>query len=245
MKAIAIIPARYKSTRYPGKPLVEILGVPLVIHVARKAEAALTNEHVYIATDDERIANVAQKYGYKFVMTSSDALTGTDRLWEVAQQIPADIYVNIQGDEPMINPDDILRVIEEKKKHSDKVINCMCVIGADEDPASVNLPKVVFSKNNYLIYMSRLAVPGNKTGKVNPEVSYYKQVCIYGFSYNELAAYGHEVSKARYEQQEDIEILRFFDLGIGIKMLEVDTASLAVDIPEDVEKVTEALKSVR
>lgn len=240
MKALGIIPARYKSSRFPGKPLVNILGKPLVIHVAEKAEQALGRENVIIATEDDRIASTVKEFGYRAELTSDAHLTGTDRLWEVAQRNVADIYVNIQGDEPMINPDDINKIVRAKVDHPEFIINGMCDIGSDENPTSVNIPKVLVNNKNELIYMSRLAIPGIKASSNRLPV-YKKQVCIYAFTLEELKAYGEASKKAEYEFFEDIEILRFFDLGKRIMMVETSGASLAVDVPEDVEKVEKHL----
>jgi len=240
MKKVGIIPARYKSSRFPGKPLVEILGKPLIIRVAEKSTIALGHENTYVATDDERIAKVVRDYGFQVIMTSSAALTGTDRLWEAAQQVKADIYINVQGDEPMINPQDILDIAAEKEANYYTVINGMYPITAEEDPANVNIPKVLVNNKNDLIYMSRLPIPGIKSIKKEKPV-YYKQVCIYAFNYKELKLYGEAGKKAAYEKFEDIEILRFFDLNVPIKMVKTSKVSLAVDTPEDVAKVEHAL----
>lgn len=241
MRKIGIIPARYKSSRFPGKPLVKILGIPMIIRVAKIVSDALGQHNTYIATDDERIKKVVESHGYSVVMTSDGCLTGTDRVWEVAKKIKADIYLNIQGDEPLLNPDDILRIAEEKEKFPNHVINGMINIQPDEDPFNINLPKVLTNKNNELIYISRLAVPGLKD-LTRDVPNYKKQVCIYAFNYRELQVFGESLEKADYEDYEDIEILRFFDFSVPIKMVDISTCSLAVDVAEDVVKVEQRLK---
>ena len=240
MKVLGIIPARYKSSRFPGKPLAMIHHKPMIIWVCEIVEKALGLENTFVATDDQRIKEVVESYGYKVVMTSENCLTGTDRLWDVAQQIEADIYVNIQGDEPMLDPNEIIKIIETKKQHPEYIINGMTKITENEDPMNINLPKVLTNKNNDLIYMSRLAIPGIKSGG---KPTYYKQVCIYAFTYEELKAYGSCAKKAYYENFEDIEILRFFDLDKKIKMVETNASSLAVDVPEDIEVVEDAINN--
>jgi 3-deoxy-manno-octulosonate cytidylyltransferase (CMP-KDO synthetase) len=215
----------------------------MIIRVAELTAKALGKENTYIATDDTRIADVVQLHGYQAVMTPDDCLTGTDRLWEFAKKIEADVYVNVQGDEPMLDPNDIINIARMKAENPDFVINGMCSLSEDEDPHSVNIPKVLVNKNNELMYMSRLAIPGIKDSKTG-KPDYKKQVCIYGFSYQDLEAFGSQKRKAEYEKYEDIEILRFFDLGIPVKMVETSGASLAVDVPEDVSKVEEALKNL-
>lgn len=240
MKVIGIIPARYKSSRFPGKPLALILNKPMIIWVCEIVEKALGKENTFVATDDKQINSIVSSYGYNVIMTSESCMTGTDRLWEVAQQVKADIYVNIQGDEPTLDPNEILSIIELKKQNPGFIINGMTRILDSEDPENINIPKVLVNIDNELIYMSRLPIPGVKsTG--NPV--YYKQVCIYAFNYEELKAFGKCSQKAYYEQFEDIEILRFFDLGKRIKMAETKASSLAVDIPEDILIVEKFLKN--
>lgn len=241
MKIAVIIPARFKSSRFPGKPLADISGKPMVIHVAEKADLAIGRENVWVATEDQRIFDVVTSYGFQAVMTTDFPLTGTDRLFEASQQIKADIYLNIQGDEPVLNPTDIRRILDEKIKNMDYVINGMAVLSDSENPDDINIPKVVINKNSELLYMSRLAVPGIKDKKSGMPI-YRKQVCIYAFSPDQLSAFGNSMGKAEYEKFEDIEILRFFDLGIKIKMVETSGFSLAVDNPEDIQKVEDFIK---
>jgi 3-deoxy-manno-octulosonate cytidylyltransferase (CMP-KDO synthetase) len=244
MKAIVVIPARYQSSRFPGKPLVPLLGKPMILWVADLSAKAVGKESVYVATDDKRIADVVTEAGYQVVMTSDQALTGTDRLAEVAYKIEADIYINVQGDEPLLDPSDILKALEEKVRFPQDVINGYCPLSESEDPHSVNIPKVIFTAQKQMIYMSRQAIPGFKDLK-NAPAEYYKQVCIYAFSRKELLDYGLHAQKSVIEQSEDIEILRFLEWGQPVRMLETQPGSLAVDVPEDVAKVEEALKAIQ
>ncbi len=236
-RVVGIIPARYESSRFPGKPLVRILGRTMIDRVSSIAAEALGQENVYVATDDERIRAEVCARGYQCVMTGT-ALTGTDRTWQAAEQIDADTYVNIQGDEPMLDPRDILRVVEAKRLHPASVINGYCALGSAEDPASPNIPKVAVGDQGQLVYMSRSPIPGCKT---TPTHTFHKQVCIYGFNLEQLRAFGSLGRKSRLEAIEDIEILRFLDLGIPVLMTETSGASLAVDVPEDVARVEAAL----
>lgn len=242
MNILGIIPARYKSSRYPGKPLVPVLGKPLVLHVAEKAAQALGKERVIVATEDVRIKDTVEKAGFRSMLTADTHPTGTDRLWEVAQAVPADIYINIQGDEPMVDPQDILKVAELKKQFPNHVVNGMCALAPGEDPASVNIPKVLVNSANDLIYMSRLPIPGIKADTGEKPV-YLKQVCIYAFNYDELKAFGEMRTKATFEKFEDIEILRFLELSIPVKMVYTGGNTLAVDVPEDVANVEKAILS--
>lgn len=243
MKAIVVIPARYKSSRFPGKPLTKLLGKPMILWVAELSAKAIGIKSVYIATDDKRIAKVVKGSGFQVIMTSTQALTGTDRLAEVAERVISDIYINVQGDEPLVSPQDILKAIEQKKSYPNQVINGYCALLKEEDPSSVKIPKVIFTEQQQMIYMSRQPIPGVKDVKEGL-VEYYKQVCIYAFNRQELLAYGSFGRKSIIEQSEDIEILRFLEWNQGIRMFKTQQGSLAVDTPEDVAKVERALKLI-
>jgi 3-deoxy-manno-octulosonate cytidylyltransferase (CMP-KDO synthetase) len=240
MKTVIIIPARYKSSRFPGKPLTLILGKPMILWVAEICSHALPIESVFIATDDSRIKEVVERAGFKAVMTSEKALTGTDRIADAANQIDADIYINVQGDEPLLDPKDILSIIESKKKYPNEIINGYCKISDNENSDSLNIPKVVFNENNQMVYMSRHLIPGTKSKDFKP-ANYYKQVCIYAFSKKDLLNYVDFGRKGTLELYEDIEILRFLDIGIPIRLVETNNASMAVDVPEDVVRVEEEI----
>lgn len=241
MRSVVIIPARYKSSRFPGKPLVNLLGKPMILWVAKLCEEAVGTPNVYIATDDNRIAEVVAAAGYQFIMTSRECSTGTDRLAEAAKQVTADIYINVQGDEPLVNPNDIINIINVKKRCYDEVVNGYCAISSYEDPSSVNIPKVIFTQDRHLVYMSRKAIPGFKDGSCAPD-KFYKQVCIYGFNADELSDYANYGKRSHLEASEDIEIIRFFEWGKKIRMVETSLGSLAVDIPEDVVQVEQRLR---
>ena len=236
-----MIPARYGSSRYPGKPLVPLLGKPMVLWVAELAARAVGTQNVHVATEDRRIADVVERAGFQAVMTTDDALTGTDRLAQAAEQVGADIYINVQGDEPLVDPADILRVRDAKLVHMADVINGFSWVSDHEDPHSVNITKVITNESNELVYMSRVALPGFKVANCAPK-RYKKQVCIYAFTQDELAAFRSFGRKSELEHSEDIEILRFLELGKTIRMVETKPGSLAVDVPEDIAKVEAALQ---
>ena len=241
MRTVVIIPARYGSSRYPGKPLVPLLGKPMILWVAELSASALGKDNVYIATDDKRIATVATDAGFQAIMTSKNALTGTDRLAEAAEQIDSDIFINVQGDEPLANAEDILCVRDEKLQYPDNIINGFTWIPSSEDPHNINIPKVITNECNELIYMSRIALPGFKDERNAPE-RYKKQVCIYAFTKEELIAFKSYGRKSKLEQNEDIEILRFLELNKKVRMIETTPGSLAVDVPSDVASVEQALR---
>ena len=243
MKIIIIIPARFNSSRFPGKPLIKLLDKPMIQWVAELSSKAVGKENVYVATENNKIFNTISKLGFKSIMTSKHCLTGTDRLAEVAQKVKADIYVNVQGDEPLVSPRDIKKIIKAKKKYPNEVINGFTIIKKHEDVNSVNIPKVVFTKDKRLVYISRQSLPGFKDKKNQPN-HYFKQVCIYAFNRNELLSYGKLKNKGFIEKAEDIEIIRFFELKKTIRMVETSPDTLAVDEPRDIKKVEIALKKL-
>lgn len=237
-KVAVVIPARFKSSRFPGKPLAKIKGKEMIIWVAEIAEKAVGKSNVYIATENEEIVDTVKGYGYKVVLTSDKCLTGTDRVAEAALEIDADVIVNIQGDEPMLNPNDIKKVIEHKLAHPDHIINCMAYLNKYEGVEDKKIPKVVTTLDNELLYMSRNAIPGTKTGNGNTPK---KQVCIYAFTKQELKQFTSNTKKTPLEFEEDIEIVRFLELGTKVKMVLVDSNSHAVDYPEDIKIVEKLL----
>ena len=241
MRACVIIPARHASTRFPGKPLVPLLGKPMVLWVAELSARAVGQDHVYVATEDARIADVVRDAGFSALMTDPAALTGTDRIAEAAQMVDYDIYVNVQGDEPIVEPEDIRRCIALKDEHPDMIINGFAWMGPDEDPNSINIPKVITTESGDMVYISRLPLPGFKESK-NAPTGFKKQVCIYGFNRDELTAYAGYGRKSDLEKSEDIEILRFLELGNRIKMYQCTPGSLAVDTPDDVAIVDAVMR---
>ncbi|MBS7397706.1 MAG: 3-deoxy-manno-octulosonate cytidylyltransferase, partial [Ruminiclostridium sp.] len=192
----------------------------------------------YIATDDQRIMDAAEEFGMKAIMTSDKHKTGTDRIGEVAEKIPADLYVNIQGDEPMIEPETIRKAITPfYDDPSLEITNLMTKIHDPVDVVNFTVPKVIVNKDNIGVYLTRSTAPYPK-GSI--DYSYYKQVCVYGFKPETLkfyCDYGKKYGKARVEAIEDIEILRFIENGYKVQYVEVDSCTVAVDTQNDLEKV--------
>lgn len=240
---LCIIPARYASTRFPGKPLVPLLGTPMVIWVARACEMAVGNPNVIIATDDYRIHEVAEQYGFTSHDSTSSALTGTDRVAEVAQLFPATTIVNVQGDEPLVSPADIREIALVHQSRPDYVVNGYTPLGFEEDPRRTTIPKVVFDEHESLLYISRRDIPGSKSNfTCNDGSTYFKQVCIYAYSQDHLAAFSMRKRRSSLEAQEDIEILRFLEMGQKVRMVRTQMKSIAVDTPEDVAPAERALR---
>ena len=240
MKKVIIVPARFGSSRYKGKPLVKILNREMVLRVADICSKVVEKKNLYIATDSIKISKVVTDANYNIVMTSSKCLTGTDRVAEAAKKIKANIYINVQGDEPTINPNDIKKIIKAKIKYPNHVICGYDKVHQYEDPSSVNLPKVVVNEIQELIYISRSLVPGSK--KKIKDQEFLKQVCIYAFNSKELKKFNSKKKKGKIEDIEDIEILRFFDLGVKVKMIRLHSNSVAVDEVGDVAKAEKLIK---
>jgi len=241
MRSVVVIPARYGSSRFPGKPITPILSKPLIIWVAELSERAVGIDNVYIATDDYRIEHLVRAAGFQTVLTSSSAMTGTDRIAEAAREIEADIFLNVQGDEPLVHPGDILKVRNAKRENMNRVVNAYALMSPEEDPSSLNIPKVITDEKSNLIYMSRALIPGFKDPH-RASVAYKKQVCIYGMTRDELRAFAEMGRKSTLEEAEDIEILRFLELDRKVHMVETASGSLAVDVPSDVLKVEKEMK---
>lgn len=231
LRYAVVIPARYQSSRLPGKPLISLCGVPMIVRTYRQCIKAVRPELVFVATDDDRIRSVCEAAGIGVVMTSSDCLTGTDRVADAAKQIPADIYINVQGDEPVFNPDDVRALIEAAAAHPEEVINGYCAIGREEMFRSGSTPKAVMRPDGRLLYMSRAAIP---TSKTHGFVKSWRQVCAYAFPRHALEAFSAAATKTELEAIEDIEILRFLELGWEIRMIPLSDTSVPVDNSDDV-----------
>ena len=237
-KILIIIPARYKSARFPGKPLKKILGREMVLRVADRCKIISNKKDLIIATDNNLISKVVKRENFKVIMTSRNCLTGTDRVAEVAKKINSKIYINVQGDEPLVNPKDIKKIISKKIKYPNHVICGFTKIRNFENPINKNIPKVVMNKNNELVYISRALVPSSKK---KSKIQFNKQVCIYAYNKKELTKFSAMKKKSDLEKLEDIEILRFFDLDIKIKMVKLNSKTLAVDVKSDIKKVEKFL----
>ncbi|MDB4681160.1 3-deoxy-manno-octulosonate cytidylyltransferase [bacterium] len=227
---VVIIPARYQSGRFPGKPLADLCGKSLIRRVWDKCVQAVGAGPVLVATDDKRIQMHCLEQGMNVTMTSSECLTGTDRICEVAQRLERDIYINVQGDEPLIDPNDILNILKSARRYTGSIINGMCPILDEQDFRSANVPKVVAASNGRLMYMSRAAIP---TGKKSQFDRAMRQVCIYALPRKAILNFGRYGQKAAIENIEDIEILRFLEMGYTVRMVEVEGSSVAVDTEED------------
>ncbi len=239
MKIIGVIPSRYESSRFPGKPLAEICEKPMIYWVYNQAIQVKEFDEVYVATDDARIEAVCRQYGMNCIMTADTHQTGTDRLGEVAASLAADFYVNIQGDEPMIEPETIKSVVDYKMAHPEtEVINTITPIREEAEVTSNTCVKVVTNAEDDGIYLSRSPIPYPKKGQ---GITYYKHLGLYGLSRKALLFFAH-ASRTKLEQIEDIEMLRFLENHINIKFVTVNSSTIAVDRKEDIARVEAAMK---
>jgi len=240
MNILCVIPARYSSTRLPGKPLALIAGKPMIQRVYERAKEAKRPNAVLVATDHELVYQAVQGFGGQVMMTSPDHPTGTDRLAEVAKEHPeAEIIINVQGDEPLIAPEviDLLAGAFD----GDPELN-MATLMTEMDKSEYNLPsavKVVASLTGYALYFSRSLLPYPRNGKLpGGPLPVYKHIGIYAYRRDFLLKYA-ALEPTPLEQTESLEQLRALEHGYKIKVLKTDFKSIGVDTPEDLEKVNE------
>lgn len=239
MKITGVIPARYRSSRFPGKPLAMICGKPMIWWVFRQAEKVSSLDELLVATDDERILDCCRQFGMNVMMTGTEHPTGTDRLGEVARHSDADFFINIQGDEPLIEPEVIQSIVDYKLLHPEtEVINTMTAVREGQDAQDSSLVKAAASSDGRLLYLSRAAVPRSKK---NEKVAFRKHLGLYGLSKDALLFFSG-AERGYLEKIEDIEMLRFLENGREIRILEVESESIGVDHEEDIRKVEAVMK---
>ncbi|MCD7761770.1 MAG: 3-deoxy-manno-octulosonate cytidylyltransferase [Lachnospiraceae bacterium] len=234
MRIIAIIPARYQSSRFPGKPLADLCGRPMIWWVYNQVKKVVEIEEVYVATDDSRIAETCDSFDIKNIMTSKLHGTSTERAYEVAQKVPSDLYVVINGDEPLIDPDVIRAIIPDKRPDTDFYVgNLMTEIKSPVEAVDFTNIKVVTDSESNALFMSRSPIPYPKS---SIDYKYYKHVGVLIYDINALAFFA-STPKGYNEKIEDINELRFIEHGKKLKMTEVNANSLSVDTPKDLEFV--------
>ena len=231
---VVVIPARLNSGRLGRKPLADICGKPMLLHTYERALEATSRDNIFVATDSNEIMDVCQKANANCVMTSEECITGTDRVAEFSEKISAKVYINLQGDEPIMNSKNIVKMIKNGVQEPDSIINGWSSIHKKRDYLSRTIPKVVVKENGDLMYMSRSPIPGNKS---NEFIKAKRQICVYSFPLKALQFIAANPTKSAVEEIEDIEILRFLETGWRIKMIELSGNSVAVDTPRDLQVV--------
>ena len=240
MRYIIVIPARYKSTRLPGKPLIKIKGIPMIKRTFLQCCKVESQKKIFVATDSKKILNFCKKEKINVIMTSSKCLTGTDRVADVAKKIKADFYINVQGDEPLCNISDLKKLIKTAKKYPKEIINGYTEIKDKKLFYSPNIPKVVFREDGRLLYQSRAPIPLTKKKKF---VKSWRQVCIYSLPYKQLMKFRSRKNKTILESIEDCELMRFIELGYEVKLIKMSDKSVSVDTPDDIRKVSKLIKN--
>ncbi|WP_158838569.1 3-deoxy-manno-octulosonate cytidylyltransferase [Polaribacter sp. L3A8] len=243
MKIIAMIPARYSASRFPGKLMKDLGGKPVIL---RTYEAALhTNlfDDVYIVTDSDIIFKTIEKAGGKAIMSTKEHECGSDRIAEAVENIEADIVINVQGDEPFIDEVSLSKLIDVFKKDDKKEIDLASLkvqITNKEDIENPNNVKVITDVNNLAIYFSRSVIPYHRDKDV--AVKYYKHKGVYAFRKQALIDF-YNTPMTPLEAAEKIEAIRYQEIGKKIKMVETDVEAVGIDTPEDLEKAIQFLKA--
>lgn len=240
MRINVVIPARYASTRFPGKPLVDIKGVSMIQRVYTQATQATLIDEVYIATDDERIYSHVESFGGKVIYTSTEHESGTDRIAEAYTKMPAcDYIINVQGDEPFINPkqiDDLARLMISTSGQLGTMVK---EIEDEEVLFNPNTPKVVLKENNEAIYFSRQPIPflrGKERKEWLENHQYYKHIGMYAYS-TEVLPKLTQLSISSLEKAESLEQLRWLENGYKIHVVTTEFETFGIDVPEDLERV--------
>jgi len=238
-RVIGVIPARYSSTRFPGKPLAEINGKSMIVRVVEQAEKCRLLDDVIVATDHERIFEHLKLNNKQAVMTGTEIRTGTDRCYEAIKNLDFDIAVNIQGDEPLLNPGTIDSLIDALVRSENEV--CSTPVKLIEDPLEIdnaNVVKVVFDAYHSALYFSRSRIPYNR----KECDKYYKHIGLYAYRKDFLKTFVG-LESTSLEKSESLEQLRILENGYKIKCVEVLDETIGVDTPDDLEKVKKIISN--
>ncbi|MBL0048316.1 MAG: 3-deoxy-manno-octulosonate cytidylyltransferase [Bacteroidetes bacterium] len=243
MKFFGIIPARYASTRFPGKPLVDIGGKSMIQRVYEQASQLALLSEVVVATDDDRIFKQVEDFGGKVVMTATSHASGTDRCFEAAQKMGVsarDVVINIQGDEPFIAPEQIALLCSCFEEESVNIATLVKAIRLQSELENTSTPKVILAKNRDAIYFSRSIIPHQRGKELNDWLNagtYYKHIGIYGYRMQTLSEL-KALPQSTLELAESLEQLRWIENGYRIRTAITDIESTAIDTPEDLKKLT-------
>lgn len=229
---LGLIPSRLNSTRLNHKPLLIIDGLPIIVHTFKRAMLSKKLDDVVVCCDDEKIKSVVEKYGGKAIITSKNHKNGTERIYEYAKKIQPSLVIDIQGDEPLVDPRDIDKVISfhNSRKEFDIIVPCM--EADNNEVTSRNLVKVVFSNNNKILYFSRSAVPYRYK---NTKIKLYRDLSIVSFKFSALKKY-NSFSEGKIEKIEGIELIRAIENGLNLGTFIAKNSGFAVDVNEDLMK---------
>lgn len=244
-KVVAIIPARYESNRFRGKPLALIDGKPMIQHVVERALSVPSISKVYVATDDTKIADCVTSFGGEFVLTRDDHVSGSDRLAEAAQKLGLDdndIIVNIQGDQPLFEPEIVDLVVQPLIDEPDLPMSTLIYkIIRPEEIDDPNHVKTVFDINNNALYFSRSTIPFQRNPEEDYAPTYYKHLGFYAYRKNFLLTFV-ALPESEWERLEKLEQLRALENGYKVRVVVTEHDSIEVDTPEDLTRVEEYIK---
>jgi len=229
LSVLGVIPARLASTRLPRKVLREIAGRPLVAWVYEAARRAPDLGRILVATDAEEVVAVCRRLDIPALMTSTDHPSGTDRVWEVAQSHAADVYVNVQGDEPFITPAHIAQLVEPFRDEPETLVSTLCIRATPDEIEARQVNKVVFGARGRALYFSKYGIPFDRDGRGAVR---YKHIGLYAYRRPALEAF-HRLPPSTLEKTEGLEQLRFLENGIAITVRETTDATIGVDTEED------------
>lgn len=233
LHVLGVIPARLRSTRLPRKVLREIAGKPMIVHVYEAARRASDLAELLVATDSDEVAGACAAFGIPAIMTSPEHPSGTDRIWEVAQTRAADVYVNIQGDEPLLTPDHIRLLVGPFRERPDTAVTTLKIRLGPEEASNPNVNKVVCGVDGRALYFSKYPIPYDRDGI---GVVRYKHPGFYAYRKAALDAF-HRLPPSPLELTEKLEQLRFLENGIDIVVVETDTPTIGVDTEADLQAV--------
>ena len=240
-KILAIIPARQASVRFPGKPLANIAGRPMIQHVFERVRQAESVDRVVVATDEDAIKKAVEGFGGEAILTRRDHRTGTDRVAEVATHLAAEIYVNVQGDEPLVDPGTIDALVAAMNDDPAAQIATPCsVISQTNDIMDPNIVKVVRDFDGNALYFSRAPIPWVRDTAETAEVRHWKHLGLYAFRRDALLEFP-TLPPGELERVEQLEQLRWLENGFHIAVVETDYDAVSVDVPADIERVEKLL----
>ncbi|MGH9715610.1 MAG: 3-deoxy-manno-octulosonate cytidylyltransferase [Candidatus Acidiferrales bacterium] len=240
-EVLAVVPARYASSRFPGKPLASIAGRPMIQHVVERVQRAKQVSRVVVATDDAKIQKAVADFGGEAVLTRHDHTSGTDRVAEVAVHISADVYVNVQGDEPLIDPSTIDALATAMMEDDSIQIATPCsLIEKPEDIMDPNIVKVVRDFDGNAMYFSRAPIPWVRDREEGVAAQHWKHLGLYAFRRDALLDFP-TLPPGELERIEQLEQLRWIENGYRIRAIETNYDAISVDVPADVERVEKLL----
>jgi 3-deoxy-manno-octulosonate cytidylyltransferase (CMP-KDO synthetase) len=241
VKVVVVIPARYGSTRLPGKPLVSLAGKAMVQRVYERAQLAKHASQVIVATDDERIVKAVEEFGGMARLTRADHRTGTERVAEVAAHVPGDVFVNVQGDEPLLDPVAVETAVEALlEEPAASIATVATPIKTPADIMDPNVVKIVLDFESNGLYFSRAPIPWVRDTAVKIQVRHLKHLGLYAFQRDTLLEYP-TLPQGELERIEQLEQLRWLENGWKIRVAEVEHDAVSVDVPEDVARVEKLL----